>query len=137
MSDRCWMAVHVRKDQFDRFMEVTQGAIQPSYGDTPEEEGNALLIEDGEVNYGAYGQLCAAAEAGLTFIARHGAGDEYGPRTIVGIGGIHHDVGVDNDSYPVVRCSKGGPDEDDVRAVKAFLAAEEAAEKELGIHKEG
>jgi len=50
--------------------------------------------------------------------------------------GGHHAVCVDNNGYPVVRCSKDGPDEDDVRAVKAFLAAEEAAEKELGIHKE-
>jgi hypothetical protein len=133
MGDRCWVQVMVHKAHHDKFMEVTEGYFQHEY-EEQETEGDAIVIQDGQVNYGGYDQLQIAAEAGLTFSVISGAGGGYGPSACVGIGRKFYVSDTDHESYPVVRCSKDGIHEGELASVKAFLLAHEAVSKELGIH---
>ena len=79
MGDRCWVQVMVHKAHHDKFMEVTEGYFQHEYKEQ-KTEGDAIVIQDGQVNYGGYDQLQNAAEAGLTFSVISGAGGDHIPR---------------------------------------------------------
>ena len=84
MSDRCWFDIEFRRKDLPKFTEVLRRHV---YGDVwwdedrsdPDDEMMYVLLY--EVNYGWTDEILSLAEEGLSFIACHGNGAEYGSCT--------------------------------------------------------
>ena len=93
-----------------------------------------LVVELCEVNYGGQDDLVRLAERGVTFLGRHGPGDEYGPAAFAACDGQLAMVDADRLGRPVVRVDpdSGEPDPQDRTAAAAYAKRRRRAIAILG-----
>ena len=87
MSDRCWFAVHVRKEDAQLFRKLV--ADEGSLVEEPPDpcHPNAVFFRDPEAYYGHYDACEKAAACGLAFDGACGPGSESPPGRFCGIDG--------------------------------------------------
>ena len=94
MGDRCWISITFRKEDQKKFEEEF-------YFETLDEDGNALIGQEFEINYAGFDRRERLAEVSLTFYGYHGAGGNYGECAFACYKGKHVEINADYDGIPV------------------------------------
>lgn len=127
MSERTWFAVHVRKRDARAFRKIVFEPSSCQYEEEPPEDeySNAKYYVDIFADYAHYDECEDAAERGLIFEGRSGAGCEYGPARFCAIDGKFYHVETLWEDVPAVRYDEQACriDTEGLQAIEKYLAA--------------
>jgi hypothetical protein len=132
MSDRCYLMIHVHRDDVKALTAILDGGEGDDPSEWDADDDGVVTIEDIEANYALGNARQLAAEAGIPFYGHHGEGGDFGPYLFASVNGqqIEHETGESGHPVISVHSENGGMiDSDAFEMAKRFLIHRRMAER--------